>query len=158
MAESVFYTMAYNALNKEYKRLSDLTDALDRNPAEKKGRIAEYKCAKYRAASVSRAYMMLYHGNRVYQLSAIDLDIENSLKAKPAYYQICQEASADTLIDHKLYYGILSYVEDCLEKANNAILSCSDWEKIELTERIGGLTFAKECLDEAWQKQKEVTA
>ena len=31
----------------------------------------------------------------------------------------------------------------------------TDGEKVELAERIGGLQFAKECLDQAWLHRKE---
>ena len=36
--------------------------------------------------------------------------------------------------------------------------NANDWEKIELEERIDGLKFAKSCLDEAWQRRKDVIA
>jgi len=39
---------------------------------------------------------------------------------------------------------------------SKGLSNAGDWEKIELEERIGGLKFAKECLDEAWQRRKEV--
>ena len=33
--------------------------------------------------------------------------------------------------------------------------NATDWQKIELEERIGGLRFAKECLDKTWLSRKE---
>ena len=33
----------------------------------------------------------------------------------------------------------------------------SDWERIELDERLGGLAFAQSVLDEAWQAREEET-
>jgi len=52
----------------------------------------------------------------------------------------------------------VAFSERELNQLNEKIQNANDWEKIELEERIGGLKFAKECLDEAWRKRKEVTA
>lgn len=35
-------------------------------------------------------------------------------------------------------------------------METSSFFQIALEERIGGLNFAKECLNEAWQRRKEV--
>ena len=45
-----------------------------------------------------------------------------------------------------------------LTELNKKIQNATDWEKFELKERIDGLKFAKECLDEAWQRRKDVIA
>ena len=54
-----------------------------------------------------------------------------------------------------MYYSdsVLSEREIAELKSKSA--NATDWEKIELDERIGGLEFAKSCLDEAWKKRKE---
>ena len=41
-------------------------------------------------------------------------------------------------------------IEELKDKLNGA----TDWEVVELNERISGLEFAKVCLDEAWQERK----
>ena len=51
MENTAFYSKVMDALNKEIIRICSFTDHLDKNPLEKKGKIAEYKCAKYRYAS-----------------------------------------------------------------------------------------------------------
>ena len=38
------------------------------------------------------------------------------------------------------------------------LIYATDWEKVELEERIDGLNFAIECLNEAWEKRKDVIA
>lgn len=158
MTESVFYTLAVESLGKECNRLNEYTAALDKNPAEKKARIAEYKCAKYRQASVRRIFMLLYHGNRVYQVPAIDLNIENQLKQREDYLSLVENASTDEKIEFKLYYGISAIAEELYSQLQKKLENATDWEKIELEERIGGLRFAIECLDEAWGKRKDVSA
>ncbi|MBQ2999146.1 MAG: hypothetical protein IJD64_01660 [Clostridia bacterium] len=100
--------------------------------------------------------MLLYHGNRVYQSSAIHIDIENRLKQSTDVLAILENASDEEKIDSKLYYGISAIAEDILVDLQKKISVATDWEKIELDERIGGLQFAKACLDEAWQKRKDV--
>ena len=43
IGDSAFYIIANDLLGKETKRLCDFTDALDKDPAQKKQKIAEYK-------------------------------------------------------------------------------------------------------------------
>lgn len=155
MEDTRFFTLAHEALSAECNRLCRFTDGLDQAPAEKKKQMAEYKCAKYRSASVNSIFRMLYHGNRVYRRPAVHLDIENSLNARPDYLALCNASPAEELIDHKLYYGISAHIEEKLAEHEARAVHASDWEKIELEERIDGLQFAKVCLDEAWQKRKE---
>ena len=159
IGDSTFFRIANDLLHNEAKRLFDFTDALDKDPLQKKQKIAEYKCAKYRYAAVERVHMLLFHGNRVYRLSDRNkhIDIENSLEQREEYLLQVENAPQNEKIDFKLYYGITGIVGELLtglEKIQNA----TDWEKIELEERIGGLEFAKECLNEAWQRRKDVIA
>ena len=44
---------------------------------------------------------------------------------------------------------------EALAELEEKIPYATDWEKVELEERIGGLRFAKECLDKAWLSRKE---
>ena len=158
IGDSVFYALANEALSKECKRLCDFTDALDKDPLQKKQKIVEYKCAKYRYAAVERVHMLLFHGNRVYRLSDRNkhIDIENSLEQREEYLLQVENAPQNEKIDFKLYYGITNIVGELLTGLEERLSNATDWEKVELEERIGGFQFAKECLDEAWQKRKDV--
>ena len=60
-------------------------------------------------------------------------------------------------MDFELYYGCKATAEDERETFAEKLLMATDWEKIELEERIDGLRFAIECLDEAWKKRKDVS-
>ena len=46
-----------------------------------------------------------------------------------------------------------SYVELIATKLESKLPHASDWEAVELTERMDGLKFAKACLDEAWDQR-----
>ena len=63
-ADSAFYTAAYDMLSKECRRLQDFTETLDNDPLRKKEKIAEYKCAKLRYASVSMIHSIIYNNNK----------------------------------------------------------------------------------------------
>lgn len=156
IGDSRFFILAYDMLNTESKKLSNFTDSLDKYPQRKKELIAEYKCAKYRYAAVTRIFNFLWHGNRVYRQNAIHVDIENCIKNNAQLDALCNNAPDNEKIDYKLYYGISFIAEELLNEYSEALSNAGDWEKIELEERIGGLKFSKECLDEAWQRRKEV--
>ena len=79
-------------------------------------------------------------------------------KKSIGYEEFYQPASKDERPDYSLYYAILAFADLEIEKLNSNLSNASDWERIELEERIKGLRFAKECLDEAWRKRKEVIA
>ena len=81
--------------------------------------------------------------------------LENALNTRPDYLSICESAPAAELIDYKLYYGISAHIESKLVEHEAKLPHASDWEAVELTERMGGFTYAKVCLDEAWAKRKE---
>ena len=153
ITERAFYAYAHEALYAESQRLTMRIQHFDQNPADKKANMADYKCLRFRCASVDSIYMMLYHGNRVYRRPAVHLDIENSLAARPDYLSICESAPASELIDYKLYYGISAHIESKLAEHEAKLPHATDWETVELTERMGGLRFAKACLDEAWDKR-----
>ena len=72
------------------------------------------------------------------------------------YLTLYESAPANEKPDYSLYYSMLAFAERELAKLNEKIQNATDWEKVELEERIGGLKFAKECLNEAWQRRKEV--
>ena len=160
IGDSTFFRIANDLLYNESKRLCDFTDALDKDFLQKKQKIAEYKCAKYRYAAVERVHMLLFHGNRVYRLSDRNkhIDIENSLEQREEYLLQVENAPQNEKIDFKLYYGITGIVGELLTGLEERLSNANDWEKFELKERIDGLKFAKECLDEAWQRRKDVIA
>ena len=54
--------------------------------------------------------------------------------------------------------GASAFADSELEQLEAKMEFATDWERVELEERIGGLEFAKECLNEAWQKRKDVIA
>ena len=64
VGDSTFFLLANALLEKECKRLCDFTDALDKDPAQKKACMAEYKCAKYRFAAVSFIHNTVIQHNR----------------------------------------------------------------------------------------------
>ena len=72
VGDSAFFLIANDLLGKESKRLCDFTDALDKDPLQKKQKIAEYKCAKYRYAAVSLIHSTVYNNNRCRKLHNIE--------------------------------------------------------------------------------------
>ena len=92
IGDSAFFRIANDLLDNEIKRLCDFTAVLDKELLQKKEKIAEYKCAKYRYASVARIYNFLWHGNRVYHKPAIHVDIENCIKNNKELLELCNNA------------------------------------------------------------------
>lgn len=164
IGDSAFFRIANDLLEKECQIICDFTDLLDHNPEQKKDRIAEYKCAKYRYAAVSVIHMALIHNNRCrkehnleathYLLLPYDLMFKAQTDALSQY----ETAPENEKPDYSLYYGMLAFTENELSERRELLPNASDWESVELEERIGGLLFVKECLYEAWQKRKDVTA
>jgi hypothetical protein len=74
------------------------------------------------------------------------------------YLTLYEAAPTNEKPDHSLYYSMVAFAEREFTELNKKIQNATDWEKIELEERIDGLKFAKECLDEAWQRRKDVIA
>lgn len=162
MEDSVFYVSATAALNKEIKRLCDFTDSLDSNPADKKKKIAEYKCAKYRYASVSLIHSTIYHNNRCRKLYNLKyshhllMPLDEILKKHAVYLSLYESVPDGEQPDYSLYYALTAFADEEIEKHKSKLPNATDWEKLELEERIDGLKFAKKCLDEAWQKRKDL--
>lgn len=162
IGDSTFFCIANDLLHKECKRLCDFTDALDKDTLQKKQKIAEYKCAKYRYAAVSLLHSTVYNNNRCRKLHNIEYShyllqpFDEIFKAYDEYLTLYEAAPVNEKPDYSLYYAMLVFAERELTKLNEKIQNATDWEKIELEERIGGLQFAKECLNEAWQRRKEV--
>ena len=164
VGDSVFFFVANDLLGKECKRLCDFTDALDKDPLQKKQKIAEYKCAKYRYAAVSLIHITVYHNNRCRKLHNIEYShyllqpFDEIFREYDEYLTLYEAAPTNEKPDHSLYYSMVALAEREFTELNKKIQNATDWEKIELEERIDGLKFAKECLDEAWQRRKDVIA
>ena len=160
MTDTVFFTSVNQSLSTECRRLCDFTDELDRSPKEKKERIAEYKCAKYRYATVSLIHSTIHNINRcrgLHDMSAYHhllLPFDELFKQHGDYLALYDAANDTDKPDYSLYYAVLAFIESETAKLKRKLPHASDWEKIELEERIGGLQFAKACLDEAWDKRE----
>ncbi|MBQ9781132.1 MAG: hypothetical protein IJW00_09335 [Clostridia bacterium] len=161
MENTKFFSLVNEALSKECDRICDFTDALDKNPNEKKVQITEYKCAKYRYAAISTIHAAIYNINRcrgLHNMSATHyllLPFDELFKQHEDYVALYDGAADGEKPDYSLYYGMLAFADEEMKKLESKFPSASDWEKVELEERLGGLEFAKDCLDEAWQKRKE---
>lgn len=160
MSDSVFYTAAIQKINAETARLDAFCDTLDKNPAEKKKQIAEYKRAKYRYAGVTNLWCAVYNGYRTRARNAathyLPKWVEEVFLRNSAYVRLYENAPEEEKPDYALYYGASALAEEKIADLSGKLPLATDWEKIELEERLGGLRFAKECLDEAWERRKDV--
>lgn len=161
MTDTKFYRYADQALSAECARIEAFTDALDKKPAEKKAQIAEYKCAKYRYATVSAVHASIHNVNRcrgLHDLSAFHhllMPFDELFKQHGDYVALYEAADDSEKPDYSLYYAMLAFIADETAKLEAKLPHASDWETVELTERMGGFAYAKVCLDEAWAKRKE---
>ena len=161
MTDTKFYKLADEALSHECARIESFTDALDKAPAEKKEQIADYKCAKYRYAAISVIHVALHNINRcrgLHDMSATHhllLPYDILLKQHEDYMALYDAAAEADKPDYSLYYALLAFIEEESAQLESQLPLASDWETVELTERMGGLRFAKACLDEAWDKREE---
>ena len=155
VGDSVFYLLANQALSKECKKLCDFTDALDQATAQKKERIAEYKCAKYRYAAISNVQVRLQQSHRLrdrladthYVLAAVDEILCRRQDLLSRY-----EASAESdKPDMGLFCGMIALADDFIADCEGKMGDAQDWEAVELTERLGGYRYARECLIDAWE-------
>ena len=159
MVNTKFYKLADEAIATECARIEAFTAELDKNPSEKKVQIAEYKCAKYRYATVSAVHASMHNINRcrgLHDLSAFHyllLPFDMLFKQHEDYVALYEAADDSEKPDFSLYYAMLAFIADETAKLESKLPHASDWETVELTERIGGLRFAKACLDEAWDQR-----
>lgn len=162
IGDSAFFLITNDLLGKECKRLCDFTDSLDKAPLQKKEKIAEYKCAKYRYASASLIHSTVHNNNRCRKLHNIEYShfllqpFDEIFKECAEYLALYESATPNEKPDFSLYYAMLAFTERELAKLDVKSQNATDWEKVEIEERIGGLNFSKECLNEAWQRRKEV--
>lgn len=162
MATSHFFQIAHELISTETKKLECFCDILDKNPQEKKIRIAEYKCAKYKYAGATNVWCRFFHSHRVASKNVNNHyllpDINEIFVSIPEYVALYESTEDEDKQDFALYYGHIAFADSEIAKLESKLGNATDWEKIELEERIGGLNFAKECLNEAWKRRKEVTA
>ena len=127
---------------------------------EKKAQIAEYKCAKYRYATVSAVHASMHNINRcrgLHDLSAFHyllMPFDMLFKQHEDYVALYEAADDREKPDFSLYYAMLAFIESETAKLESKLPHASDWEAVELTERMGGFRYAQVCLDEAWQKRE----
>ncbi len=157
-----FYNAAYEAMREECRRICLFTDALDQNPTEKKQKIAEYKCAKYRYAAVSLIESTIYNNDRCRKRFNLAyshhllLPFDEIFKEQPEHVAEYETLPTEEQPDYSLYHAIRAFTVREIGKLEGKQPLANDWEKIELGERLGGLRFSLACLDEAWQKRGEV--
>ncbi len=164
VGDSTFYLLSSSMLDRECKRLCKLTDALDKDTSRKKENIMDYKCAKYRYAAVSLIHSLLYNNDRLRKLRDTKKTyylMENFceiLTANAEYFHLYEAAPENEKPDFSLFYGTLAFIERELSVIKEKLQNANDFERIELEKRVGGLEFSKVCLDEAWQRRKDVRA
>lgn len=160
MDNSRFFQIAVELINAETKKLESYCEKLDKNPIEKKSRIAEYKRAKFRYAGATNVWCMFFHSHRVAERNIknhyLIPQVNEVFITKPEYVALYDSAPDEEKRDYALYYGVIAFADFEISNLETQLPHSTDWEKIELEERIGGLRFAKECLDEAWSRRKEV--
>jgi len=160
METSSFFQIALDLINTETKKLEIFCDTLDKKTLEKRNRIAEYKCAKYRYAGATNVWCRFFHSHRVAAKNANNHyllpDINEAFISIPEYVALYENAAEGEKQDFALYYGHIAFADSEIAKFESKLEYATDWEKVEIEERIGGLKFAKECLNEAWQRRKEV--
>lgn len=160
--DSAFYIFANDLLSKECKRLCGFTDELDKDTAKKKEHIAEYKCAKFRYSTVSLIHSILQNNNRCRKQADLEgthyllEPFDKMFKAKQQILDLYESALRNEKPDFSLYYMLKVFIENEITNLTEKLTSATDWEKVELEERIGGLKFAEECLNEAWSRRKDV--
>jgi hypothetical protein len=154
-----FYTLAYEAMRDECRRICAFTDALDKNPVEKKQKIAEYKCAKYRYAAVSLIESTIYNNHRcrtqhnLANFHHLLLPFDEMFKEQPDKVAEYDTLPAEEQPDYSLYHAIRVFTVREINKLEGKLPLANDWEAVELQERLGGLRFSLACLDEAWEKR-----
>ena len=157
VGDSDFFCTADRLLGEECARICAFTDLLDADPAQKKERIAEYKCAKYRYASVSLIHSTVINNNRCRKLHNLEsthyllLPFDEIFKGQAEALALYEAAPDAQKPDYSLYYAICAFAAQELAVLEEKRPHASDWESVELEERIGGLEYARVCLDEAWK-------
>ena len=160
MENSRFFENVKELINTETKELESFCTALDNDPIAKRSRIAEYKCAKYRYAGIINVWCRFYHSQRVAAGNSVNHylipQVNDVFITVPEYVAFYDKAPDEEKRDYAFYYGFTAFTMTEIAKLKANLTNATDWERVELEERIGGLQFAKKCLDEAWQRRKDV--
>ena len=155
MNESIFAASALRLLSAEAGRLDEFTAKIGGDPVEKKKHMPEFKCAKYRYASVFIVKVTLEGILR----SRKNRDLSSS-RFLPVYYNDILQRHADRLAgyisadeaakpDAALFFGLNALIDDRVGELDSNLEMASDWEKIEINERLAGFSAARECLERA---------
>ncbi|MBQ9133896.1 MAG: hypothetical protein IJX64_05130 [Clostridia bacterium] len=162
MKDSVFYNTADAVLQQEIGRIEAFTGNLDKNPTVKKEQIAEYKCAKYRYAAVSRLHCMLRncrrYGEKFRNHHYLLLPLDEILQKRQDYLTLYDNAPDEEKPDYGLYYGMLEFADTLIAEVSQKLPLATDWEKIELECRLDGYCFGKKCLEDAWRAGEKAHA
>lgn len=157
MIQSAFYEAANRALSEECGRLLDYTAQLDEDQAKKTAQMAEYKCAMYRYAAISNVHSRFQQSNRLWErLSCshyVIAPLNEALCLRPELLAEYEQAA-----DKKstgLYLGAVAYAEQKIAECQEQLSLASDWEAVELTERLGGYRFALRCLHNARKETEQ---
>ena len=159
MKQTAFFMQATEAMRRECERLEAITGEWDKQPAERKAHIAEYKCTKYRYAGVSNIQVIFFHSRRVAESFAhahyLPPHMEPLLLASPDWVEAYNTADEADRPDIALMGATLAFTEDKITENRQKRTHANDWEAVELDERLGGYEFAKACLIEAWNNRKD---
>ena len=158
MNDSKFFEAALEGLRAECKKESDFTDSLDRDRDAREKRMPEYKCSKYRYSSVFLSKVTLEGIGRQRK----NHEFAESRHLPPYYCAILEKradlaegydsSSDEKKSDAGLYFGMKAFVAEKRDEAQSKLEFSTDWEKIELSERLSGWKNADECLDSAWER------
>ena len=159
MKQTAFFMQATEAMRRECERLEAITGEWDKQPAERKAHMAEYKCTKYRYAGVSNIQVIFFHSHRVAESFAhahyLPPHMEPLLLASPDWVEAYNTADEADRPDIALMGATLAFTEDKITENRQKRAHANDWEAVELDERLGGYEFAKACLIEAWNNRKD---
>ena len=145
MATSNFFQIALDLINTETKKLEIFCDTLDKKPLEKRNRIAEYKCAKYRYAGATNVWCRFFHSHRVAAKNANNHyllpDINEAFISIPEYVALYEKASEGEKQDFALYYGHIAFADSEIAKLESKLEHATDWVHIFLQFiSLGGLS------------------
>ena len=158
---SDFYNDIRELMLSELKQLENFTAALDLDPVEKKARIWEYKCAKYREAGIMTIRKEMYFCNKGkskcaathYLLPRCEELIINDSEFLTAY----NKANDSDKFDVALFFAMKTYALKLIAEKEALLEYSTDWERIELSTYIEGHRFALDCLNEAWERRNHDT-
>ena len=159
MKQTAFFIQAVEAMRRECERLEAITGEWDKQPAERKAHMAEYKCAKYRYAGISNIEAIFFHSHRVAESFSnthyLPPHMEPLLLASPDWVEAYNTADEADRPDVALMGATLAFTEDKITENRQTRAHANDWEAVELDERLGGYEFAQACLIEAWNSRKD---